>query len=56
VAVRDNVNVCRDFLKERQHHGNRFVSLSEGAEGVHFEITAEYATLRASSFKLNNAS
>ena len=37
------VNVCRDFLKERQHHGNRFVSLSEGAEGAHFEITAEHA-------------
>jgi RNA polymerase sigma-70 factor (ECF subfamily) len=37
------VNVCRDFLKERQHHDNRFVSLSEGAEGAHFEITSEHA-------------
>ena len=37
------VNVCRDFLKERQNHGNRFVSLSEGAAGVAFEITAEHA-------------
>ena len=35
------VNVCRDFLKERQHHGNRFVPLSEGAEGAHLEITAD---------------
>lgn len=31
------VNVCRDFLKERQNRGNRFVPLSEGAEGAHFE-------------------
>jgi len=37
------VNVCRDFLKDRQHHGNRFVPLSEDAEGAHFEITAEGA-------------
>jgi len=37
------VNVCRDFLKERQNRGNRFVPLSEGAEGAHFEITDEHA-------------
>ena len=41
------VNVCRDFLKERQHHGNRFVSLSEGAEGAHFEITADAESIVA---------
>jgi RNA polymerase sigma-70 factor (ECF subfamily) len=37
------VNVCRDFLKERQNHGNRLVSLSEGAEGMASAITAEHA-------------
>ena len=36
------VNVCRDFLKERQSRGNRFVSLSEDAAGVALEITAEH--------------
>jgi RNA polymerase sigma-70 factor (ECF subfamily) len=37
------VNVCRDFLKERQNYGHRFVSLSEGAAAMAFEITAEHA-------------
>ncbi|HSE15500.1 MAG TPA: sigma-70 family RNA polymerase sigma factor [Pyrinomonadaceae bacterium] len=36
------VNVCRDFLKERQHHSNRFVPLSESAEAVALETTAEH--------------
>src|SRR6187200_775578 len=31
------VNVCRDSLKMRQNHSNRFVPLSEGAEGTTFE-------------------
>ena len=35
------VNVCRDSLKKRQNHSNRFVPLSEGAEG--FEMAAEHA-------------
>lgn len=37
------VNVCRDFLKERQNHSNRFVPLGEGAERVVFEIVDEHA-------------
>ena len=37
------INVCRDFLKQRQNHSNRFVPLSEDAEGVAFEIAAEHA-------------
>ena len=37
------LNVCRDFLKKRQTHSNRFVALREGAEGVAFEIAAEQA-------------
>lgn len=37
------INVCRDFLKQRQHHSNRFVPLSEDAEGAAFEIAAEHA-------------
>ena len=37
------INVCRDFLKQRQNHSNRFVPLSEGEEGVAFEIAAEHA-------------
>jgi RNA polymerase sigma-70 factor (ECF subfamily) len=41
------VNVCRDFLKERQNHGHRFVPLSEGAEGAHFEITADAESIVA---------
>ena len=35
-------NVCRDSLKKRQDHSNRFVPLSEGAEGVALEIAAEH--------------
>lgn len=35
-------NVCRDSLKKRQNHSNRFVPLSEGAEAVAFEM-AEHA-------------
>ena len=34
-------NVCRDFLKKRQNHSNRFVPLSEGAEAVAFEEHAD---------------
>jgi RNA polymerase sigma-70 factor (ECF subfamily) len=37
------VNVCRDSLKMRQNHSNRFVPLGEGVEGVTFEIAAEHA-------------
>ena len=37
------VNVCRDFLKERQNRSNRFVPLNESAEAVAFETTAEHA-------------
>ena len=37
------INVCRDSLKERQNHSNRFVPLSESAEGVAFEIADEHA-------------
>ena len=37
------VNVCRDFLNERQHHSNRFVPLSESAEAEALETTAEHA-------------
>lgn len=37
------INVCRDFLKQRQHHSNRFVPLSGDTEGVAFEIAAEHA-------------
>lgn len=36
------INVCRDSLKQRQNHSNRFVPLSEGADGVAFEIAAEH--------------
>ncbi len=36
-------NVCRDFLKKRQNHSNRFVPLSEGADGVTFAIVDEHA-------------
>lgn len=36
-------NVCRDSLKKRQNHSNRFVPLSEDAEGVTFEIADEHA-------------
>jgi RNA polymerase sigma-70 factor, ECF subfamily len=35
------LNVCRDFLKKRQNHSNRFVPLSEGAEVVAFEEHAD---------------
>ena len=35
------LNVCRDFLKKRQNHSNRFVQLDEGAEIVAFEVAAE---------------
>ena len=34
------VNVCRDSLKKRQNHSNRFVPLGEGAA---FEVSAEHA-------------
>jgi RNA polymerase sigma-70 factor, ECF subfamily len=37
------LNVCRDSLRKRQSHSDRFVPLSEGAEGVTFEIAAEQA-------------
>jgi RNA polymerase sigma-70 factor (ECF subfamily) len=37
------VNVCRDSLKMRQNHSNRFVPLGQGAEGVTCEIAAEQA-------------
>ena len=37
------VNVCRDSLKKRQNHSNRFVQLAEGAGGVGFEVAAEHA-------------
>ena len=36
------VNVCRDALKQRQNHRNRFVPLGEDAEGVAFEVAAEH--------------
>jgi RNA polymerase sigma-70 factor (ECF subfamily) len=36
------INVCRDFLKQRQNHSNRFVPLSEDSEGVAFEVAAEH--------------
>ena len=36
------VNVCRDSLKKRQSHSDRFVPLSDGAAGMAFEITAEH--------------
>lgn len=35
------VNVCRDSLKKRQSHSDRFVPLCEGAERMDFEIAAE---------------
>ena len=34
------INVCRDSLRQRQNHSNRFVPLGEG---VAFEIAAEHA-------------
>lgn len=37
------LNVCRDFLRKRQNHCNRFVPLSEDAEGMVFQIAAEHA-------------
>ena len=37
------VNVCRDFLKKRQDHYNRFVPLGGDADGMAFEIAAEHA-------------
>ena len=37
------INVCRDFLKQRQHHSHRFVPLNEDAEGAAFEIAGEHA-------------
>lgn len=37
------VNVCRDFLKERQNHGQRFISLSEDAARTAFDVTAAHA-------------
>lgn len=36
------VNVCRDFLKKRQNHSRRFVSLGEDA-GAADEVAAEHA-------------
>ena len=36
-------NVCRNSLKKRQSHTNRFVSLNEDAEGVAFEIATDDA-------------
>ena len=37
------VNVCRDSLKQRQSHSNRFVPLDEGTVGAAFEVAAERA-------------
>ena len=37
------LNVCRDALKKRQNHSDRFVPLSDGTEGVAFEIADERA-------------
>lgn len=37
------VNVCRDSLKKRKDHSNRFVPLGEDAEGAAFEVAAENA-------------
>lgn len=37
------VNVCRDFLKERQNRSNRFIPLGEDTEGIAFEVAAEQA-------------
>lgn len=37
------VNVCRDSLKKRQNHSNRFVPLSEGVEDASVELAAEHA-------------
>lgn len=36
------VNVCRDFLKKRQNHASRFVSLGEDA-GQAYEVADEHA-------------
>jgi len=35
------LNVCRDFLKKRQNHSNRFVQLDERTEVAAFEVAAE---------------
>ncbi len=47
-------NVCRDFLKKRQNHSNRFVPLSEGAEVVAFEehMDAESIVVQAQQREL----
>ena len=37
------VNVCRDSLRMRQSHSNRFVPLSKDVEAMAFEIAAEHA-------------
>jgi RNA polymerase sigma-70 factor, ECF subfamily len=37
------VNVCRDSLKKRQNHSDRFVAFGEGAEGQAFKVAAEAA-------------
>lgn len=37
------VNVCRDSLKKRQNHRNRFVPFSEGAEGMALAVSDEHA-------------
>jgi RNA polymerase sigma-70 factor, ECF subfamily len=35
------VNVCHDMAKKRQHHSDRFISLTAGADEGAFEILAE---------------
>jgi RNA polymerase sigma-70 factor, ECF subfamily len=37
------VNVCRDSLKKRQNHSNRFVPLMDSADEVNFQVAAEQA-------------
>lgn len=37
------VNVCRDFLKQRQNQSNRFIPIDEGAVGMAHELVAEQA-------------
>jgi RNA polymerase sigma-70 factor (ECF subfamily) len=38
---RITVNVCRDLAKKRQHHSNRFTSLTADADEGAFAVTAE---------------
>jgi RNA polymerase sigma-70 factor (ECF subfamily) len=39
---RITVNVCRDLAKKRQHHSNRFTSLTSDADEGAFAVTAEH--------------